>query len=46
MDLLSEQLSYLTHSSVKNYIDHVVHYIPNTYLSQNWKFVPFLTTFM
>ena len=24
-----------------NYIDHVVHYIPGTYLSYNWKFVPF-----
>ena len=24
-----------------NYIDHVVHYVPSTYLSYDWKFVPF-----
>ena len=24
-----------------NYINHVVHHIPSTYLSYNWKFVPF-----
>ena len=23
------------------YIDHVVRYIPRTYLAYNWKFVPF-----
>ena len=37
-DLLSYQLSYITYSS-GNYIYHVVHYIPSTYLSYNWKFV-------
>ena len=31
---------YIAYSSV-NYIYHVAHYIPNTYLSHNWKFVPF-----
>ena len=31
---------HITHHSV-NCIYHVVHYIPNTYLSYNWKFVPF-----
>ena len=34
------QLLYITYSSV-NYIYHVVHYIPSTYLPYNWKFGPF-----
>ena len=39
-NLLSEQLSYVTHSYV-TYIYHIVHYIPAIYLSyiNNWKFV-------
>ena len=31
---------YVTYMSI-NYIYPVVHYIPCTYLSYNWKFVPF-----
>ena len=38
--IYSQQLPYITNNSV-NYIYHVVHYIPSTYLSYNWKFVPF-----
>ena len=34
------QLSHITCSSV-NYTYHVIHCIPSTYLSYNWKFVPF-----
>ena len=39
LDLPSEQLSYVTYSSV-HYIYQVVHYIPTPYLSYNWEFVP------
>ena len=39
-DLLFYQRLHVTFSSV-NYTNHVVHYIPSTYLSYNWKFVPF-----
>ena len=39
-ELLSQQHSYITHSSV-NYTYHVVHRAPSTYFSFNWKFVPF-----
>ena len=31
---------HIQHTSV-NYVSHVVHFIPSTYLSYNWKFVPF-----
>ena len=31
LSISSPQLSYITHSSV-NYVNHVVHYIPSTYL--------------
>ena len=33
----SQQLSCIMYSSV-NYIYHVVHYFPSTYLSYNWMF--------
>ena len=33
-------LSYTVYSRV-HYINHVVHYIPSTYLSCNWEFVSF-----
>ena len=36
----SQQLSYIIYNSI-NYIYHVVHYTPSTYLCYNWKFVPF-----
>ena len=36
----SQQLSYIAYSNV-HYIYHVVHYIPGTYLSSDWKCVPF-----
>ena len=39
-EALSLQHSYMTCSSV-HYLYHVVHYIPNAYLSYNWKFAPF-----
>ena len=38
--IYSQQLSCIIYSSV-NYFYHVVHYIPSTCLSYNWKFVPF-----
>ena len=38
--LLSEHLSKM-HYSIVNYSHHVVHYILRTYLSYNWKLVPF-----
>ena len=38
-DLLS-YISHVTQGSV-NYIYLVVHYIPCTYLSSKWKFIPF-----
>ena len=38
--IYSQHLLYITYSSV-NYIYPVVHYIPSTYFSYNWKFVPF-----
>ena len=39
-DLLPWQLLYLTSSS-DNYINHVVHHVPRTYVSYKWNFVPF-----
>ena len=41
-DLLSQQISCITESSI-NYVDHIItlQYIPSTYLSCNWKYVPF-----
>ena len=35
------QLSHIMYNSV-HYICHVVPYIPSTYLSYNWEFVPFI----
>ena len=32
---------YNIYESSVNYVYHVIHYIPSTYLSYNWKFVPF-----
>lgn len=37
---LSKQLSNIQ-DSIINYSHHAVHYIPRTYASYNWKFVPF-----
>ena len=36
----SQQLSYIMYSSV-NDINHIIHHISSTYLSYNWKFMPF-----
>ena len=41
----AQQLSHKMNSSA-NYIHHVVHYIPSTYLSCNWKFLPLEYTFI
>lgn len=43
--IYSQQLSHKLNSSV-NYIHHVVHYTPSTYLPCNWKFLPFDYTFI
>ena len=34
-------LFFQIHNTVINYSHHVVHYIPRTYFSPDWKFVPF-----
>ena len=39
-DLFFLQISYVSYSNVSD--SHVVHYILITYLSYNWKFVPFI----
>ena len=40
LNLLSQQLTNIWYSIV-DHSHHIVHYIPTTYLSFNWKFVPF-----
>ena len=38
--LPSCHFAYITYNNT-NYINHIIHYISNTYLSFYWKFVPF-----